>query len=300
MKLKRILPLLAVSFMAVSCQKQTYAGTYGFSMGKEKGTHFGIYMILTDDEVKDSSEEVLGKKFTLKADFKMDGTAQKDDESLVMKMLSEIGEVPGYYEIGDKYDEDNLRLNIGVNIAELDFFKEIIGNIEEDFIIPNDFIEKVMFATINSTAVTLNLPVSISDFFFQVYWYGYEINFEQIEQLVADIIAEESAGTGPQESGDAENPTSGEDNPTGETEPTGENDPTEETNPTGEGEGTGSGSEETKEDEDLIVKVEEHPIGSHPTAEEIAKINEVYEAKHGIKYRDWHTLSLSLLKEHKK
>ena len=50
MKMKK-LPILLVSLLSMltACNSDSIAGKYGFQMGKEKGTHFGIYLTLTDE-----------------------------------------------------------------------------------------------------------------------------------------------------------------------------------------------------------------------------------------------------------
>ena len=51
-------------------------------------------------------------------------------------------------------------------------------------------------------------------------------------------------------------------------------------------------------DEQKTRDVESHPAGTHPTEADIAAINETYPADHkDAKYRDFHTLTLPLLKD---
>ncbi len=50
-------------------------------------------------------------------------------------------------------------------------------------------------------------------------------------------------------------------------------------------------------DIDEDSEVEEHPVGSHPTKEDIDKINETYITTHGEPFRDYHVLQLGLTKQ---
>ena len=62
MKLKKILSLLFLTPLVISCNNNSMAGTYKFQMGKEKGTHFGLFLELKDnpytayEDVKDCKE----------------------------------------------------------------------------------------------------------------------------------------------------------------------------------------------------------------------------------------------------
>jgi len=57
-----IIPLLS-TFLA-GCASSSIAGQYVFQMGKTKGSHFGIYLTLTDEVVKDESQATIGKKLS--------------------------------------------------------------------------------------------------------------------------------------------------------------------------------------------------------------------------------------------
>ena len=45
------------------------------------------------------------------------------------------------------------------------------------------------------------------------------------------------------------------------------------------------------------VEIEKHPVGTHPTQEDIDKINETYKTTHGEDFRDYHVLELGLTRQ---
>ena len=64
MKLKTTTVLLFTTALLLSaCNKKSIAGIYGFQMGKEKGTHFGIFLKLTDKYITLSSQPEETKKY---------------------------------------------------------------------------------------------------------------------------------------------------------------------------------------------------------------------------------------------
>lgn len=53
----------------------------------------------------------------------------------------------------------------------------------------------------------------------------------------------------------------------------------------------------TSEQKTSYREIEHHEVGTHPTAEDVAKIKENYLADHETDYRDFHTITLGLTKQ---
>lgn len=220
MKMKRTLSFIAVLPFLIGCTKKIpYVGTYVFQMGKSKGTHMGISLELRKD-FYDTNDESRGRKFDLTIDM---STSDNPDD--FMNIIQEMSPLSGYYYV-DKtnkvYNEN--RLHIGINI---------LGEYE----IPEEITDLIFVANINSNLANFYIPVSINDLVFQLYWYGFDLNF-------AELIDPESEGGDPFVSPDGK-----------------------------------------------------HEVGTHPTQDDINKINEHYEKDHGTKYRDFHVLKLGLTKQ---
>lgn len=204
-----ILPLLGLFLM--SCSKSSMAGDYVFQMGKDKGTHFGIYLQLTDDIVtNETTEEILGKKFKL--NFALQGMSQDEDvedeseleeaknmqrgiaravtPSIDPTQTDNDFSLEGYYvhnpELKKKDSEGNEIVDIGIT--------HIVFESDEGIDIPLEIdsylIEKILYSTISGSTFTLVLPVSFEDILLQLYWYGVDI-------LGSDTPAAHAVGTTP-------------------------------------------------------------------------------------------------------
>ncbi len=228
MKNKILLPFLSVPLLLASCQSKGYAGTYSFMMGKSKGSHIGASMVITNEEVRDVDNEVLGKKFSMKIDANLGEAVAQDTDSDMASLYTIIGDgidVDGFYNIGKNIEKDKKQLKIGFNLASLE---EYIGT---TFVIESEDLEKIFYSEIDSKSIHLYIPVSLDDLLFQLYWYGIDFYYDSTDTMQLRITEGKETGT-------------------------------------------------------------------HPTKEEIAKINETYPSEHrNSKYRDFHTLSLSLTKE---
>ena len=195
MKLNKLILLtpMLLSLAACNGNKDSYAGKYSFQLGSDTGTHAGIHLTLTDEEVPD--KEVPAKKFSLEfdvsgaagagifgslanigdilsainaaTDISIDGiekaydAAEQAAESAVASVTEGPIVINGYYRT---IKEDKVtRLSMGVSLDEFE--------IE----ISEDLVEMVMFATIDSDVVNVTIPVSVKDFLYQLYWYGYRV-----------------------------------------------------------------------------------------------------------------------------
>ncbi len=221
---KRILPLTLLFPLLTACGAADYSGKYIFQLGKDKETHIGIYLELTNTLFSETEPDK-GNKYTLQIDMTTDGESQ----SSILSMLNDFT-VEGYYSIKDKrHIRGDTVLSIGI---------DFLGDIE----IPAELTTYIFAATINQKQVNFIVPVSIEDLNYQLYWYGFDITMEKI------------------------------------------------------GEATAAGDDI---DMSKIINYDAiHAVGSHPTQEQVDKINETYPDTHeGKKFRDYHTLSMGLLKQ---
>ena len=247
--------LMAVPLLLTSCSNGSIAGTYGFQMGKESGTHFGIYVKLTDKKYTTSDPAVTVSDKAKQCDFSFSIKFGDDTEiissiiTIIAKALGQEGNkitVPGYYYRGKTIDnEGGFELKVGV---DTDFFKKIFDGIDLpqdlDFpVLDPETIEKVMYTTYSTNIVTMNVPVSEVDVIYQLYWYGIDFSYSEEEGIkIVHLPAEQV-----------------------------------------------------------------HEAGTHPTAEQVAVINETYGTNHQAfvekfqlnisTYRDFYTLALDLVKK---
>ena len=71
--------------------------------------------------------------------------------------------INGYYYVDNTDNKNDLHMGI--------FLKDY--GIEED--VPYYIVEKILYAYISDDTVNVVIPVSIKDFLYQLYWYGYRI-----------------------------------------------------------------------------------------------------------------------------
>ena len=178
-----------------SCGKTSYVGTYSFQMGRDNSTHFSFRMDLLGEDFIDTSSKVRGKKFELTIDVNtgaVDGGEEDDPATTVFDFLN--GEpIPGYYTVGDPTEKDRLRLNLGLGLGNAieDLIKSIAEALDyhgELISFDYDLTEKVIFSEIDSKSVYLTIPVSLDDFAFQLYWYGYDIQYNVEGEGTFDIV----------------------------------------------------------------------------------------------------------------
>ncbi len=187
--LSRLLSSLMVLTLA-SCgtgAKHSVAGKYTFQLGSDKDTHIGIYMELTEDDYvgKDNQKDiVLGKEFILSADLSSIGTASNVETTELSQLEDQDFKIKGYYTVGDGNNKN--RLTLGTTILD-DFF-----DFNSSIKVPDGFIKNIIYATISKGVLNVYVPVSMKDLAFQLYWYGYRINInnlmdpESYDELPAD------------------------------------------------------------------------------------------------------------------
>lgn len=209
MKRHNLLTLPLLTSFLVGCSSSSISGYYQFQMGKSNDTHFGIYLMLSDEIVKDEFENNLGKR--LDFEFALETGMEEPDEQAVnafnaskavAKTLiraandandytedipTEIGDfgIQGYYvhnpELIQKDDKGEEIIPVGITGISYDD-DEGKRQVIDGFTLPPEFVEKLIYNTYSSSVFTMVLPVSIEDCLLQLYWYGFDIeNFEDVE-----------------------------------------------------------------------------------------------------------------------
>lgn len=212
-RMKKIPMLLAsVPLLLTSCST-TIAGTYGFQLGKDKGTHFGIFITLTDTKYKNNNPEAEIDPRAKKCKYKFSFNLGSSDESETGNLLSGLAGLLGeeatfngyYYENGKPSKDGTTELKIGVDFS---FIKDLFDDEEEDPTDPDDFpvispdtIEKIVYTTYKNAVVTLNIPVSEVDVIYQLYWYGIDFSYSESTGLefITSPYGEHQPGTHPEE-----------------------------------------------------------------------------------------------------
>ena len=204
-----MIPLLA------SCGTSSIAGTYYFQLGKEQGTHFGVYLYLTDEAYVPGQDEDIGdesfKKFTFDASVQFpieeEGSASEAIENILKYFPNGI---PGYYRLTDeKNSKGEARIKVGLNYHDVyDAFKQMYKDttgeelpVDEETLEElnnSTLVQSLLYTTYKDNTVNMYIPVSIDDVYYQLYWYGKDvrINFEQFEIEIVDVTAH-ALGTHP-------------------------------------------------------------------------------------------------------
>ena len=218
MKIKKALTLGCLLPLITSCGKNPVVGTYAFQMGKEKGTHFGLYLDLSNDDFT-GNEKIVGYKkmnFSFNVSF-----PEGDSEEMVQVISTFLGflkeensddyTVDGYYQITDEKNKSGeKRMKVGFSFdylldTVLELYKSIKGSdlSEEQQEIIDSFndvslIESVIYTTYATNEVNMYIPVSMEDLYYQLYWYGYDIkiNAETYDVNVVKVT-QHDAGTIP-------------------------------------------------------------------------------------------------------
>ena len=166
MKTKRFFALGLLSFFLLSCNTNSIAGVYGFQLGKESGTHFGLYLELKDSLFETTDPALVDKNYKnfdlgLSASFFNSTTTsssgeeeEEDTYSKIIEFFTKNGQfiLSGYYGLTD------------------DIPQEVIQDP-----VTKDAIEKIVYATHSKTQINLYIPVDLSDVYYQLYWYGIDV-----------------------------------------------------------------------------------------------------------------------------
>ena len=274
MKFKHIGLLGASLPLLLSCTPSNIAGTYTFQLGKETGTHFGIYLTLTNEQYGTPEENL--KQFDLAASISssQEGSfipADLEEALEVIKKEDGRYHIPGYYQVtGEVTPKGETRLIMGLDIdVIIDYVKQIYKALmEKDLDIPQEtidliknskVIDKIVYSSYKDDYVYCYVPVSFADIYYQLYWYGYDLQIK----LLPDPEPEPDPNQDP--------------NPLRVSLKEGE-----ESTDTGEGEGEGEGDNPFPISIEVVELPDEkkHSFGQNPTKEDIDKINETFAAEH--------------------
>lgn len=208
MKYKSVVAILFTSALLLgACASNSIAGKYGFQMGKEKGTHFGLFLELTNNYVTLESEPETTNKykeciftFTIKDG---DGSSESITNLLnsIQGLLGQDGDevsFPAYYYKGNKVPKtDQTELKIGVDFNKI---KEFVDDTDTSIVFPvlePETIEKVIYTTYGGGIITMNIPVSEQDIIFQLYWYGIDMYVDDEGIHINEDITAHEPGTHP-------------------------------------------------------------------------------------------------------
>lgn len=263
MKLKKIFLVSSIIPLLASCNTSDISGMYVFQLGKDTGTHIGAFLNLKNTEYKpaDGTNEEGYKNFDLAVSFQMNtGDEESEFSKEIQDFLETIkdeidgqSKIPGYYKrSGEVTKTGEERIIMGVDFVSLvdksaEYIKKQLG---DDFDIDTiktavsdlnneGVLQSLLYATYKEETMNFYIPVSVEDAYYQVYWYGYDVQVKiQLEEVIPFDIN--------------------------------------------------------------VVEVEKHSFGTHPTKEEIAKINETFKQTHEdmfiTTFRDYNSLKLGLSK----
>ena len=205
MNLRKTIALFGCTIPTLlSCNAASIAGTYSFQLGKEEGTHIGVYLNLTDNEYKkdEAEQKILEdglKDFTISLSYKMpdgEGTASAINDILEI-FVDKTGKavIPGYYKrTGSltKNGEDILKFGFNFDYM-VDKFVDVFNKERAEGTDPisrEDFqpildtlytetavrvIQSIAYSTYKENAVNIYIPVSLDDAYYQLYWYGVDV-----------------------------------------------------------------------------------------------------------------------------
>ena len=207
-KLALFTTLLPLSLTA--CNTQSIAGTYYFQLGKETGTHFGIYLYLTDKEYIPAEgdsplDDEKFKCFTLNgsANFPQEEGAQDMGEIINIFFESFPEGIPGYYRRSGKNNHQGEEiLKVGFSFSHImEMIAEAAEKQGEEIVIPDDIdklndsklIQSLLYVTYKQEAVNIYIPVSIDDVYYQLYWFGIDVKFKpmSLEFELVDVTPHE-------------------------------------------------------------------------------------------------------------
>ena len=205
MKIKKSLLLLASLLSLTSCGEKQIDGVYSFQLGKDGGTHFGVYLNLTNEIFKEGKT---GKKFELSFDADLKSMESMGSHSLIdiekiKQLFPEFVKddkliIDGYYLLSgrlNRLQEEILAFGLDLDKiydAVARAYKEETGDdfpiSKEDFleIIKDDLVEDIIYASYKTETVNLYVPVSLEDAYLQLYWYGYDIRLN-LGSVLSDL-----------------------------------------------------------------------------------------------------------------
>jgi len=187
MKYSKTLFLPFIALLATSCGQQNYSGVYAFQLGKEESTHIAISLNLTEE---DYSDPELGKKLAFTFDLSGVGEDTEMIDPTILDLIKSFVDLDvdgtkltlhGFYSIGEAIDNKERKLNVGISLVSETGENEKGEEETSQFVIPTEMVDDLVFATIKPDQAVFNIPTSLNDLTYQLYWYGYDINFSEFE-----------------------------------------------------------------------------------------------------------------------
>ena len=212
--IKKALLFTSMIPMLLSCGNSSIAGTYYFQLGKEQGTHFGVYLHLTDEAYIPDDNENLGGESFKKFDLDIHVHFPEADDSVAEETIDNIlgyfpNGIPGYYRLTDeKNQHGEQRIKVGIDFHDVygtiaEMYKEQTGEdipfTEEDLQELNDtqVVQSLLYTTYKDSTVNMYIPVSGDDVYYQLYWYGKDIKID-LQNISFDVVDVEAHPIGTQ------------------------------------------------------------------------------------------------------
>lgn len=190
-KLSKSVLLLAMIPTLLSCSTNDIAGTYYFQLGKDNGTHFGVYLNLYNTYFSEADQT---KNFDMSASFSFgenDPFDEKTWEALeVIKGEDGRYHIPGYYKLTDQKSpngETILQFGLDIDTVWEDVAEVFEAYTGEDWPVEDKYkediknskiIDKIIYATYKDNMVYAYVPVSFEDLYYQLYWFGYDLQIK--------------------------------------------------------------------------------------------------------------------------
>ena len=204
MKKFKLFPFMLMPLALSSCGGSKFLGTYSFQLGRDSGAHLGVFATVTNKPYT-YDDKTLGKIMNLRLNLggaSLGGILSDLD-------LNDVT-IKTYYSIGKELGGDKgYVLNFGFNIEEVieALFPDVPppnavyrdgdtpseGEGDEP-VIPEDWYDitpeqtsMFVYTTISKTTLVFNLPVSMDDLVFQLYWYGLDLSNIQVPSEEHDV-----------------------------------------------------------------------------------------------------------------
>lgn len=290
---KKGLSLIVASMALASCGNSSIAGTYAFQLGRDGGTHFGIFLYLTDNLFKQTSNKSFSISFDLGGN-NMSALGFDTDDPFAKNVLDEFTvngnlALDGYYSRSGRKDKNGGEiLTFGLDFKEIyekldrayeKTYTEELPVDEESFVnlFKEGIISQLLYASYTTETVNVYIPVSIEDAYYQLYWYGYDVKIKSLPSIFTDDTTPNPLRT----TRDGEG---------------------------GEGGQSGEGGDPTFDDFIVIEEMPwlgKHELGSHvtdkayiDTYEQMKKDFEDTHKEYLVKtFRDYHALGMGLIKK---
>ena len=214
-KLKILALLPALALCSCGAKRNKYVGTYQFRMGKTDGNHMEVTATITDeDDEKVQGYKVMKVNADLGDDLnpmnmldeleaasaRLEPFIPVDEiNSLLSAFRTEIeniDSIPLYYKVSENsLEKQGYRLEVGTHfIADLfasieqkqPTLSEILGDLkslivttgftDENLYIKPETSKYIFNAFVNKKALTFQVPVSMDDLKYQMFWYGMDYN----------------------------------------------------------------------------------------------------------------------------